>query len=86
MSAVATATGVVAPGPDTASAMRCEQAFRRISYVCIDLRAGDPSCTVKGVGHRIPISRQVALPTALGLVERGFPFIVHRPSEPEGHA
>ena len=63
---------------DDAGAARVARTLRRVS---VHLRAVDGGWTsvVRGVGHRRSVALPVSTPTALALVARGVPAVVHLP-------
>jgi hypothetical protein len=63
---------------DDAGAARVARTLRRVS---VHLRATDHgwTSTVRGVGHRRNVTLPVSTPTALALVARGLPAVVHLP-------
>ena len=51
-------------------------AIRRIHRVDICVDDSRVSCTVQGMGHRLPVIRRVPLAVALGMGEMGDPLFV----------
>ena len=68
---------------DASAIAACEQSFKRISFVTIDLRGDAPECSVTGLGRRRPITQPVPLSTALALIRSGTPSVVKNPREGE---
>lgn len=62
--------------PDVDRAKEWHGAIRRIHRVDICVDAHRVSCTVQGLGHRLPVIRRVPLSVALGLGQIGQPLFV----------
>lgn len=50
--------------------------MRRVVWVRIDIGADGATCTLAGVGHRLPMRRRVSVDTALALAAAGVPTVV----------
>ncbi len=50
--------------------------LRRVSWVRITLDDHGAHCRIHGIGHRLPVTRQVSLDTALALAASGVPTVV----------
>ena len=68
---------------DVEAANRWATAFRRISNVEILDSETISIARVHGLGHRLPVTRQVPRRVALGLIELGYPT-TRRPNPREG--
>ena len=62
--------------PDVARARDWHATLRRVHRVDICVDPNRVSCTVKGLGHRLPVIRRVPLAVALGMGEIGDPLFV----------
>ena len=62
--------------PDEARARDWHGALRRIHRVDICVDRDRVSCTVQGLGHRLPVIRRVPLSVALGMGQIGDPLFV----------
>jgi hypothetical protein len=64
--------------PDVPAALRWRAVLRRVDHV--DLAQTDRmwTCRVAGVGHRLPVQRQIPLRVGLGLASLGVPMVVHQ--------
>ena len=59
-----------------AAARRWLQAMRRIDSITIRVRAGRTTATLRGIGHRLPVSCTISLVAAAGLARRGVPITI----------
>ena len=62
--------------PDVDRAKGWQGTFRRIHRVDICVDSHRVSCTVQGLGHRLPVIRRVPLSVALGMGQIGNPLFV----------
>lgn len=58
---------------DVPAARRWRAVMRRIDRVAIEACEAGWSCTLHGVGHRLPVRRPISLAVALGLAHDGVP-------------
>lgn len=58
------------------AARRWLRAMRRIDGVTIRVGAGRTTATVRGVSHRLPVTRPISLLAAAGLSRRGIPLTI----------
>lgn len=57
-------------------------AMRRIGMVIVEPRPGATTCSVVGIGNRLPVVRRVSLHTAAVLARAGVPTLVRREPSP----
>ncbi len=70
-------------GPPKSPGAGVQTGMRRVSWIRITLDGdGGARCQLHGIGHRLPVTRQVALDTALALAASGVPTVVR---SAEGH-
>ncbi len=58
------------------AARRWLRSMRRIDGVTIAVRDGQPCATLRGVSHRLPITRRISLLAAAGLCRCGVPLTI----------
>jgi hypothetical protein len=61
--------------PDPAAARDACVGMRRVISVRIDVQGDEVQCVLRGLGHRYPLERTIALAAALGLVRSGIPTL-----------
>ncbi len=60
--------------------------MRRVAWVRIERIDEGTRCEVAGIGHRVPLVRQVPFHTAAALVADGVPVVFSRRRHPEPEA
>jgi hypothetical protein len=62
--------------PDVETARRFCGTVRRVNRVALDVTDGVVSCSVSGVGHRLPFDRSLPVSVGLGLGLMGVPVVL----------